>query len=62
MGKLTGIVTLREACEILRIKPSYGYKIWHSWRDQGVRVLKMKANSTPKFYLADLLKMMEKPK
>jgi len=62
MTKYPKIVTLKEACEILRIKPSYGYQVWNSWRDQGVRVLKMKANSTPRFYLDDLLKMMEEPK
>lgn len=56
------IVTLKEACQILKIKLSYGYKIWPTWRDQGVKVLKIKPNATPRFYLNDLLKMLEKPK
>ncbi|MBI4708211.1 MAG: hypothetical protein HY761_09875 [Candidatus Omnitrophica bacterium] len=53
------IVTLHEAAEILRISKHTAYRRWHEWRDYGVRVLKMRANATPRFYLSDLLKMME---
>ena len=56
------IVTLEEAAQILRISRHTAYKRWHEWRDYGVRVLKMRPNATPRFYLSDLLKMMEQPK
>ena len=56
------IVTLAEAANILKIKKSYAYRIWHEWQDAGVRVLKLRANATPRFYLSDILKMMERPK
>lgn len=62
MDKIPEIVTLKEAAKILKISPNYVYKIWPSWRDQGVRVLTIGANSCPRFYVQDLLKMMEKPK
>jgi len=53
------IVTLEEAAQILKIKKNYAYKIWHQWPDYGVRVLKLRPNATPRFYLSDILKMME---
>jgi hypothetical protein len=56
------IVTLKEVAEIIRIKVSYAYKIWPTWRDKGVRVLKTAPNATPRFYLSDILKMMEQTK
>jgi len=56
------IVTLEEAAKLLKISKHTVYKRWHEWRDYGVRVLKMKPNSTPRFYVSDLLKMMERPK
>ena len=56
------IVTLKEACQILKIKLSYGYKVWPAWRDYGIRVLKIAPNATPRFYVEDLFKMLEKPK
>lgn len=56
------IVTLEEAAKLLKISKHTAYKRWHGWRDYGVRVLKMKPNSTPRFYVSDLLKMMERPK
>jgi len=56
------IVTLAEAAQILKIKKSYAYRIWHEWQAAGVRVLKLRPNATPRFYLSDLLKMIEKPK
>ena len=62
MKNMPEIITLKEAAEILRISPSYVYKIWHTWRDRGVRVLKDRPNASPRFYLQDILKMMEKPK
>ena len=62
MAKFKEIITLKEAAEMLRISPKYAYKIWGSWRDQGVRVLKTAPNAHPRFYLEDILKMMEKPK
>ena len=56
------IVTLEEVAQVLKISKHTAYKHWHEWRDAGVRVLKIKANATPRFYLADILKMMEVPK
>ncbi len=56
------IVTLEEAAKLLKISKHTAYKRWHEWRDYGVRVLKMKPNSYPRFYVSDLLKMMECPK
>lgn len=57
-----GIVTLKEAAEILKLKMPTVYKNWPKWRDQGVRVLKAYPNASPRFYLSDILKMMEQPK
>jgi len=62
MGKAPEIVTLQEAAAILKISKNYVYQVWPTWREHGVRVLKMAPNATPRFYLQDLLKMMEKPK
>lgn len=56
------IITLEEAARILKISKGYAYQIWHEWRDKGVRVLKLRANAAPRFYLQDILKMMEQPK
>jgi len=60
--KVPEIVTLKEACQILKISLNWGYKTYHSWRGYGVRILKTKPNSQPRFYVEDLLKMLEKPK
>lgn len=62
MAKAPEIITLEEAAQILKISKNYAYKIWHEWRDHGVRVLKWRANSSPRFYLEDILRMLEKPK
>jgi transposase len=56
------IVTLEQAANILKISKHTAYKKWHKWREYGVRVLKMETNATPRFYVSDLLKMMEAPK
>lgn len=56
------LVTIEEAAKVLKISKHYVYKIWPEWRDKGVRILKLRPNATPRFYLADILKMMEKPK
>ncbi len=56
------IITLKEACEILKISRGYGYQVWPSWRDYGVRVLKMRPNGRPRFYMEDIIKMIEKQK
>lgn len=62
MTKVPEIVTLKEACQILGISLNYGYKIYHSWRGYGVRILKLRPDSQPRFYVEDLLKMLESPK
>lgn len=62
MRNASEIITLTEAAKILRISRGYAYQVWHKWPDQGVRVLKMAPNATPRFYLSDILKMLEKPK
>ncbi len=54
------ILTLEEVAIMLKMKKSYVYRIWKSWK--GVRVLQHKCNATPRFYLTDILRMMEKPK
>lgn len=56
------IVTLIEAAQVLKISRHTAYKYWPKWRDAGVRILKFKANGAPRFYLQDILKMMERPK
>jgi len=56
------IVTLKEVAEILKISKHSVYKVWGTWRDHGVRVLKLKTNASPRFYLSDILKMMERSK
>jgi transposase len=56
------IVTLAEIASILKISKHTAYKNWHNWRDYGVRVLQDKPNAVPRFYLSDILKMMEQPK
>jgi DNA-directed RNA polymerase specialized sigma subunit len=56
------ILTLKEVAELLKISPNYVYQIWPSWRDKGVKVLKAAANSAPRFYKSEILKMMEIPK
>ena len=56
------IVTLKEAAGIIKISHSCAYKTWKKWRDRGVRVLKTAPNATPRFYLTDILKMMEMTK
>ena len=56
------IISLEEACKILGVSLGYGYQIWHTWRDKGVRVLKHSPNARPRFYAQDILKMMEKQK
>ena len=53
------IITLAEACELIGISLGYGYQIWHTWRDKGVRVLQHSPNARPRFYRKDILKMME---
>jgi hypothetical protein len=62
MAKMPEIVTLKEACEILKISLGYGYQIYHTWPEYGVRILKTRPNARPRFYVEDLLKMLEKPK
>jgi hypothetical protein len=56
------ILTLKEVAEVLHIKLNYAYKVWKNWRDQGVRVLKTAPNAQPRFYLSDILKMLESSK
>lgn len=53
------IITLSEACRILGYSLGYGYQIYHTWKDYGVRFLKYRPNSRTKFFLSDILKMME---
>lgn len=56
------IINIKEACEILRISVSHGYKVWPFWRDYGVRVLKHAPNARPRFYAEDIYRMLEKQK
>jgi len=56
------IVTLKEIMKIFKFGKTKVYEEWPSWRDKGVRVLQSKANDDPRFYLKDILKMMESPK
>ena len=56
------ILTLTEAAKVLKISRGYAYQIYPKWREYGVRILKIAPNATPRFYLADLLKMLEKQK
>ena len=56
------VLTLKEAASFLKISPNYVYKIWPSWRDAGVKVLKLNPNSTPRFYKSDILRMLETQK
>lgn len=62
MARAPQIITLKEACEIIGISLGYGYQVWPSWRDYGVRVLKMRPNARPRFYAEDIYRMMEKQK
>lgn len=62
MNSIPEIITLAQACDILKISRGYGYQIWTNWRDYGVRVLKAHPNARPRFYVQDILKMMEKAK
>jgi hypothetical protein len=62
MNKMPEIITLKEACAILKISLGYGYQIWPSWRDYGVRILKMRPNARPRFYVEDIIRMLEKRK
>ena len=56
------IVTLKEAANLLKISIHTAYKVWPGWRDYNVRVLKLRPNATPRFYVSDLFKMLEAPK
>lgn len=56
------IITLKEACVLIGVSPAYGYHIWHTWKDKGVRVLKHSPNARPRFYTKDIIKMLEQPK
>lgn len=56
------ILTLSEVAVLLKISKHSVYKIWHEWRDRGVRVLKLRPNSVPRFFKSDILKMMQMPK
>lgn len=53
------ILTLSEVADLTKYKKGYLYKVYNSWRDYGVRILKPAPNARPRFYKADILKMME---
>lgn len=56
------IINLKEACELIGISIGYGYQVYCTWPNYGVRILKMRPNARPRFYTADILKMMESKK
>lgn len=56
------ILTLTEAADLLKISRGYAYQTYPRWREYGVRILKMAPNGVPRFYLSDILKMLEKQK
>lgn len=56
------LVTIQDIAKLIKKHPSYVYKHLPKWRDRGVRVLQTDPNTTPRFYLSDILKMMEQPK
>ncbi|MFA5089803.1 MAG: hypothetical protein WC510_02060 [Candidatus Omnitrophota bacterium] len=56
------IITLKQACELIGISYDYGSRIYHTWPDYGVRILKHSPNARPRFYEEDIYKMMEKRK
>lgn len=56
------IVNIDDISRILKVSKSKIYHDWPGWRDRGVRILKLKPNDRPRFYLSDILKMMESAK
>lgn len=62
MAKDHEILTLTEAADLLRISRNYAYQVYPKWREFGVRILRMAPNSPPRFYKADILRMLEKTK
>lgn len=53
------IVTLKEAAQILKISKHTAYRQWHRWRDQGIKILKLGPNGQPRFYLSEVLRVVE---
>ena len=53
------LLTLKEVADLTKYKLSYLYKVYHFWRDRGVRIITATPNASPRFYKTDILKMME---
>ncbi len=62
MIQVPEIITLGEACQILKINRGYAYRIYGNWRNYGVRILKTHPNAQPRFYVKDILRMLEAKK
>ncbi len=58
MGKKE-ILNLEEACQLIGLSISRGYKVYFQWRDYGVRILKYAPTARPRFYRKDILRMLE---
>lgn len=56
------LLTIKETAEMLKISQGHVYRIYNSWRDKGVRILKLTPNGDPRFYLSDILHLIESPK
>lgn len=56
------IIPLKVACEMLGISLGYGYQIYYSWLNYGVRILKAAPNAHPRFYEEDIYRMLEAKK
>ncbi len=60
--KTDTILTLKDVSKITKYSINYLYKVYHTWRDKGVRIIKIAPNAAPRFYLSDILKMLEQQK
>ena len=53
------IITLEEVAKLTKHNKDYLSQIYNSWREYGVRVLKLAPNARPRFYKSDIIKMLE---
>ncbi len=56
------IITLEEVAKLTKFNKGYLKQIYNSWRDYGVRILKMAPNAKPRFYKKDIIRMLEAKK
>ncbi len=62
MSENDEIITLEEVAKLTKFSKDHIRHIYNSWRDYGVRILKMAPNAKPRFYRSDIIRMLEAKK